>query len=262
MLSFKNIAKLVRQATDESSTPAKEFHNLLNQSIVMTERERHRPPSKTYKPSSLGGCMRRVYFEITGAPIDPNPDIDPDFVSIAESGTDRHERIQQHIINMQKHGIEVEWVDVEEYLKLYPQPGTRVVERKGYEYKMRNDIFNMSFMCDGIIKFKGEYYILEIKTEASFKWNGRTDAEEKHKVQAAAYSTAFGIDKVMFIYEQRDFCKKKVLVIEITDTDRDEKVIDYIHTVDGYVERKEVPPKTEKKNECRYCPFTKECRKW
>jgi CRISPR/Cas system-associated exonuclease Cas4 (RecB family) len=261
-MSLKNIAKLVKQATATDMTPAKEFQNYLNQAITMLERKNTRPPSQTYKPSSLGGCMRKVFFEVTGAPIDPNPDVEPDFVGICESGTDRHERLQNAVIAMKELGIDCEWVDVEEYLRLYPQPGTELVQRKGNEFKLRNTILNMSFMCDGIIKFGGKYYILEIKTEASFKWNGRTDAEEKHKVQASSYSVALGIDDVMFVYEQRDFCKKKYIHVHVTAADKEEKVIHYINTCQDYVEREEVPPKTDKKSECNYCQFKVECKKW
>jgi CRISPR/Cas system-associated exonuclease Cas4 (RecB family) len=261
-MSLKNIAKLVKQATQADMTPAKEFQNLLNQAIVMLEREDKRQPSQTYKPSSLGGCLRKIYFEVTGAPIDPDGDIDPDFVGILQSGTDRHERIQNAIIEMKRLGIDCEWIDVEDYLKLYPVAGTELVERKGNEFKLRNTVLNMSFMCDGIIKFGGKYYILEIKTEASFKWNGRTDAEEQHKVQASSYSTCLGIDDIMFIYEMRDLCKKKYIHVSVTKQDREDKVIHVINTVEDYRERNEVPPKTEKKSLCNYCDFKRECKKW
>ena len=262
MSSLKNIAKLVKQAKDVDTSPAKQFLEYLDRAIVMSERQNQRPPSMTYKPSSLGGWRRRVYFEVTGAPIDPNPSIDPSGVGIMESGTDRHERIQEYVIKMKELGIPCEWIDVEEYLKMYPQKGTRVIEKKGYETKLRNDVLNLSFMCDGIIKMDGKYYILEIKTEASFKWNGRTDAEAKHKVQAACYSVALGIDDIIFLYEQRDFCKKKPFHVHVTDEDKDTHVIHEINTIEDYRERKEVPDKTTKKSECNYCPFKEECKKW
>ncbi len=261
-MSLKNIAKLVKQANKADLTPAKEFQNLLNQAITMLERESQRAPSRTYKPSSLGGCHRRLYFEVTGAPIDKNPDIDPDFVGVGESGTDRHERIQRAIIEMKRLGIACEWVDVEDYLKMYPQTGTELVERKGNEFKLRNTVFNMSFMCDGIIKFGGKYYILEIKTEASFKWNGRTEADPKHKVQATSYSVCLGIDDVLFVYEIRDLCKKKYYHVHITPDEKEDKVIHVINTIEDYREREVVPPMTDKRNECNYCPFRGECKKW
>lgn len=261
-MSLKNIAKLVKQATQSNMTPAKEFENFLNQAIVMNERKNTRAPSQTYKPSSLGGCIRKVYFEVEGAPIDTNRDIDPDFVGLGESGTDRHERLQQAIISMKDLGMKCEWVDVEDYLKLYPVKGTRLIERKGHEFKLRNDILNMSFMCDGIVKFGGKYYILEIKTEVSFKWNTRTDAEDMHEVQASSYSACIGIDDILFVYENRDICKKKYYHVHVTDQDREDKVIHVINTVESHRANGEVPPKTDDKKHCNYCPFQGECIKW
>lgn len=261
-MSLKNIAKLVKQATQSNMTPAKEFEMFLNQAIVMNERKNSRAPSTTYKPSSMGGCMRKIYFEVEGAPIDTNIDVDPAAVGMAESGTDRHERIQQAIISMKDLGMKCEWVDVEDYLKMYPVPGTRLIERKGNEFKLRNDILNMSFMCDGIIKFGGKYYILEIKTEVSFKWNGRTGAEDMHEVQASCYSACLGIHDIIFVYEQRDICKKKYYHVQVTQNDIEDKVIHTIYTVEDYRSRKEVPPKTDKLSHCNYCPFKGECIKW
>lgn len=262
LVSLKNIAKLVQQATVKNQTPADEFENYLKQSIVMMERKNQRAPSKTYKPSSMGGCLRRVYFEVEGAPVDGDPTINIEAVGMAESGTDRHERIQQAVISMKEFGMDCEWIDVEEYLKQYPQPGTRVIERKGNEFKLRNDILNMSFLCDGIIKFGGRYYILEIKTEVSFKWNPRQDAEDKHKSQASCYSSCLGIDDIMFVYEQRDMCAKKYYHISITEEDKIERVIHVISTVEEHRRVGTVPEKTEDKKECTYCPFKGECKKW
>lgn len=261
-MSLKNLAKLVKQATKVNMTPAKEFENFLNQAIVMNERKNVRPPSKTYKPSSLGGCIRKVYFEVTGAPIDTYNEVDPSFVGICESGTDRHERIQNAVMSMKELGMNCEWIDVEEYLKLYPQEGTVVVQRVGNEVKLRNTIHNMSFLCDGIIKFGGKYYILEIKTEFSMQWQSRKDAAPMHKVQAASYSLCLGIDDVIFVYEQRDFCKKQYYHVPITKLDRKEKVLDVIESVESHRENETVPEKTEITSQCNYCMFKEECKKW
>lgn len=258
-MSFKNLAKLVKQATEEQS-PAQDFLNMFNQATSRLDEQRQ--PSKTFKPSSLGGCIRKVYFEVTGAPIDANPDINPDMVGVGQSGTDRHERMQTTITHMKELGYDVEWIDVAEYLKIRPQMGTEVVERKGMETKLRNTVLNLSFMCDGIIKFKGKYYILEIKTEASFKYMKRFDVEPDHLVQGTSYSTALGINLILFIYENRDLCQKKTFVVEITDEDKQDKVIHTIETVNDHIEREVVPEKSTVKKHCTYCQFKGECKKW
>lgn len=259
-MSLKNLAKLIHETTKEK-TVEQDFLFQLNEAISRLDAEHSRPPSKTYKPSSLGGCMRNMYYQVVGAEQDPSQMRDASAVGITESGTDRHERIQKAIANMQRLGYDCEWIDVEEYLKSRPQPGTVVVSKQGMETKLRNTILNLSFLCDGVIKFNGHYYIIEIKTEASFKWNGRTDVVEKHKAQACAYSVALGIDSIIFIYENRDFCSKKTFLYEVTEKDKEDKVLHTIATCDSYIERNLIPPKTTVQSECKYCSYKKLCAK-
>lgn len=257
-MGLKDLAKMVNNATKEK-TLEEEFLYQLNDTISRTQTPRQ--PSKTFKPSSLGGCTRRIFFEVSGAEVDKAKPADANLVGINESGTDRHERIQTYITKMKEHGHDVEWIDVEDYLTQFPQTGTRVVEKKGMETKLYNEVLNLSFMCDGVIKFKGVYYIIEIKTEASFKWIARTKPEEKHTFQASSYSACLGISNIMFLYENRDVCGKKVYHVEITQEDREEKVFGRIEMVNEYIRQQIAPPVTEQdKKDCKYCPFTTICR--
>jgi CRISPR/Cas system-associated exonuclease Cas4 (RecB family) len=279
-MSLKNLAKLVSEATKKRPVE-QQFLRDLNETIVRLDAEDNYKPSKTYKPSMLGGCKREVFFCVIGEQEDPKI-IDPDdasFIGICESGSDRHERIQKAVSQMERLGYKVKWWDVEEYLTMWPQPGTKVVEKKGMETKLRNEIFNMSFLCDGIIQIDGKFFILEIKTEASFKWQGRVDAVDKHKTQAACYSLTLGIDDVIYIYENRDFCTKKSFRYTVTEEDRQARVIDVIEDIDNYVrEHNEIvesletksdtipitkaPPKSDKKSDCNYCDYKKACKRW
>src|SRR5690606_24180813 len=143
-----------------------------------------------------------------------------------------------------------------EYLKVRPQTGTEVVSKQGMETKLKNTVFNLSFLCDGIIKFQGKYYIIEIKTEASFKYQGRFDIVEDHKHQASAYSVCLGIDEEIFIYENRDFCNKKSFMLHVTTQDKEERVVHVIETCNSYIEAEKVPPMTTVKSKCKYCKYT------
>lgn len=256
--SLKNLAKLVAAANEEK-TPAQDFLFMLNETIQRVDAEDNRPPSKSYKPSSLGNtCDRMLYFEVTGAEQDGGY-ADPELVGIGESGTARHENIQNAVMQMQRLGYDCEWIDPEEFVKQRGIKHLKVVERKGNEVKFYHKQLNMRFLCDGIIKLRGVYYVLEIKTETSFKWQPRTDPAYPHKVQGACYGAAFGIYRVMFLYENRDVCKKKTMVYEVTKEYVEDKVIHRIATVDQYVEDKEVPPKTENVRDCTYCDYKKIC---
>jgi CRISPR/Cas system-associated exonuclease Cas4 (RecB family) len=258
---YKNLAKLIQNA-QQNQSPEDAFLQALNSAISKYSKLNDKPPSQSYKPSMLGGCLREIYFTVTGAPED---DVlpDPNLVGMGESGTDRHLRLQTVISEMKKMGFkDVEWIDVEEFLKFHPVEGTEVVERKGMEVKLRNTIFNMSFMCDGIIKFRGVYYVLEIKTETSFKWQPRTGPEPKAVVQASSYSLCLGVNKVMFVYENRDVCSKKVYIHQVSEIEKYDLVVHKIEECNTYVETDTVPPKSDNKNDCRYCDYKQECKKY
>jgi CRISPR/Cas system-associated exonuclease Cas4 (RecB family) len=183
-------------------------------------------------------------------------------VSMADVGTHRHEFLQHHVSKMHELGIDCEWVDVEEYvLANCADLGTKVVKKSGYEYKCFNEKYNMSFLCDGIIKYKGTYYILEIKTESSFKWSKRTNVDDKHKPQACCYSLCFGISKVIFVYENRDTCSKKAYLYKPSQHEIEEQVLDKITKCNEYVDLCVTPPKTENKRDCAYCNYIDICKK-
>lgn len=258
MSSLRNLAKLINESAKEKSVE-EEFLFQLNEAISRLDLESDRRPSQSYKPSSIGGCMRNCYYQVTGAEMDPDRKKEASNVGILQSGTDRHERMQEAISHMKRLGFDFEWIDVEEYLKKWPQPGTEVVSKQRHETKLKNTILNMSFLCDGIVQYNGKYYILEIKTEVSFKWNGRVDVVELHKSQAASYSTCLGIDGVIFIYENRDFCSKKSFMYEVSDIDKEEKVVHFIATCDSYVERGIVPPCEPA--HCKYCNYKGVCKR-
>ena len=216
-------------------------------------------PSRTYKPSSMN-CIRQMYYQIVGADLDKQLQKNSDFYGICDSGTDRHLRIQEAVSCMHKYNIDCEYVDVAQYIE---EKGIdlEVTSKKQFETKLFDKDRNIVFLCDGIIKYKGEYYILEIKTESSFKWNSRTSADASHKFQAITYSLELGIDKVIFIYENRDLCSKKSYLISITQEDRD-MVVERINKCNSYVELKTAPPKDESvpKKICQYCDYKTVCK--
>lgn len=259
-MALKDLAKMVKAANREK-TPEQEFLWMLEETIIRCAEEEKRKPSQAFHPSSLGGCLRRNYYEVEGAETDVGKREDPSQVGIGESGTDRHARLQKYITRMKDKGFDVEWLDVDEYLKLWPQPGTVVKEKQGMETKVYNSILNLSFKCDGLLRIKGVLYILEIKTETSFKWMSRTEIVGKHKIQATSYALTLGVDRVMFLYENRDVCTKKPFAITITQRDKEDLVIHRIEEVNWYREQKIVPPMTTVKSECKYCPYTQICKR-
>ena len=256
-MSKFNIHQLIKAANQELDI-GEQFRNDLQRSIELDSLKQTRLSSKTYKPSSLG-CLREMYFQRIGEEPDESA-IDSNLVGILESGTDRHDRIQEAITNMRENNIDCDYIDVAEYIKDNEIKDLTIVEQIGHETKLFHEKLIMSFMCDGIIRYKDELYILEIKTETIYKWQSRQDVADEHILQATAYSTCLEIPKVMFLYENRDFCGKKAYCLDITDKMR-EDLKDMISRCEEYVERREVPPMPRDKKICRYCRYKTTCNK-
>lgn len=254
-MALSNIARMVRRKTEIN--PADKFLNELIRTIQANQRSGI--PSKTYKPSSMGGCSRSIYYEVTGAPLDGTPE-DYSLTGICESGTSRHETLQNYVMKMKDAGFDWEWIDPEQYVKEHNIPNMEVIERSGNEVKFFNSFYNMRFLCDGILRCGEEYYILEIKTESCYKFDKHEDAWKPHKMQATCYSLCFNIDKVIFLYENRDNCSKKTHLVIVTDEMKDE-VEEKIAEIDMAIDEGFVPPKQETATDCQYCDYKRQCRR-
>lgn len=256
--SLKNIMKLIDAANEEVPIE-QQFLNDLKASIEKKAINESRKPSQTYKPSSMN-CTRQMVYQVLGKELD-NASTTYQFQGICESGTDRHIRIQQAIETMKDTlGVECEYIDVEEFIKRRNIQNLEIVGKEGMETKLYQTALNMSFMCDGIIKYKNKYFIFEFKTETVDKFYRRTGVDDKHKNQAIAYSTAFGINSVMFLYENRNTLDKKVYLFEVTE-EMQLEFVERIAYCDTFVSLNKIPPKEENlpKSVCSYCPYKSSC---
>lgn len=260
-MSLKDLAKLIREETKEKDV-SNQFLYDLTKTIEMEDSLDTRKPSTKFKPSSLGLCKRSIFFEVKGTEPDGSSFTDYQLIGMGESGTSRHEKLQEYIMKMRNHNFECEWIDVDDWIRGRKPAGTTIIGRKGNEVKCYNEIYNMSFLCDGIIKYKGQYYILELKTETSYKFNNRVEIAEEHIVQGTCYSTCLGIDKVIFVYENRDVLNKKAYLLEVTDDMKNDLVLSTIEYICDCIDNDNVPVKTEHKKYCNNCSYTEECKKW
>lgn len=257
--SLKNVMRLIDVKKNELS-PEKSFLEDLKRSIEIENDKGRRLPSKTYKPSGMN-CIRASYYQIMG--IKPDSGVSSYIgVGICNSGTDIHVRIQTAVDNMKEHGIDCEYVDVAKFVKSRKLDYLDIVSKQGVETKLYHKVLNMSFLCDGIVKYKNHYYILELKTETSRKWWDRNGVDPGHYNQATAYSVALGLDDVLFIYINRDILDMKSFMFHVTD-EMKQNLIGYIEECDGYVKRFITPPKPEDitKKTCEYCGYRQTCRK-
>lgn len=256
--SLKNVLKLI-DAVKEEVPPEQSFLNDLKRSMELDDMKYARKPSQTYKPSSMN-CIRGSYYQLIGV----EPEVERasyTLIGISNSGSDAHARIQTAVSKMIDNGMECEYVDVADFVRSRGLTDIEVVSKQGNETKLYNKKYNISFLCDGIIKYKNRYYILEIKTETSYKWCNRTYVDANHYKQATAYSLSLGLDNVIFVYVNRDICDMKAYMFHVTDDMRLD-IIKYIETCNQYVDQKKTPPKPENvtKKTCEYCSYRILCR--
>ena len=257
--ALKNVAKLIDIANNELNIE-EEFLQDLKTSIEKANNEPYKP-SQTIKPSSFN-CIRNAYYQLIGAEPEQSQNT-YNLASICESGTDRHIRMQQNIERMKEVlGVDCEYINVADFVKQRNLTDLEIKGQSGMETKLYNKKYNMSFMCDGIIKYKGKYFIFEFKTESSNKFYKRKGVDESHYNQAIAYSLNFGLDKVLFLYECRDVLDLKAYIFEVTDEMR-RNLVDKIKVALISAESKRVPPKPLDvlKKTCSYCAYRNQCGK-
>lgn len=254
-----NVLNLIDAAKEELPVE-QQFLQDLKASIEKQDEKGARKASKTYKPSSLH-CIRNMYFQITGA--DAKGDrATSELVGICESGTDRHDRIQRAVMAMKDTGIDCEYVNVAEFVTERNLTDLDIVSQQGNETKLYNKVLNISFLCDGIIRYKGKYYILEIKTETANKFWDRKEVNPDHILQGTAYSVNLGLDDVLFLYECRDNCAKKAFMLHVTDKMKQD-LVGKITECDIYVTNMVVPPRPDdvSKKACAYCGYADLCKR-
>ena len=83
----------------------------------------------------------------------------------------------------------------------------------------------VSFLADGMVKYKNKYYLIEIKTQPFESQMRQKDVHEKHKDQATAYCVLLGIDSVIFFYEERNFLGKKCFLFTPTEEQKKKKTV-------------------------------------
>lgn len=229
------------------------------------EAENKREPSKTFKPSSMK-CLRGMVYGVLGVKRDNNKTPQA-LCEICANGSERHQSIQSIVNQMHKYYPHIEFVDVGKYIKENNIP-LKVKKESNFaegifETHLISEKYNVSFLCDGMLKIKGKYYILEIKTSSSGKFMKQKDVQDDHKVQATAYSFLLGVDSVIFFYENRDILSKKGYLYKPSKLEKQELKLKLEEGL-NLVENKIIP---EKPKECtgrdkmsQYCPYKGRCK--
>lgn len=200
-------------------------------------------PSPYISPSGLG-CPMDMAFKLQGVPTEDSKE---SFQSrqFAENGNDRHERIQEFLSSTPY------WVNVADYVKRKNLP-LEIIEEQGHEVLLVSEEYRTRFRCDGILLIEGEYYVLEIKTERGSVTSRRKGPDEKHYLQGLAYTLLLDVDRIMWVYEGRDFLKQVPFVQEVTAKEK-QFISDYIKNIIANINTPENLPHDEKA--CMYSVY-------
>lgn len=241
-----------------NSAASSEFLQFYESHVVkMLQAKSAEPKSRTFAPSSFR-CHRKNWFRLRGTQPDviANPDIALNFK--AEVGTARHRIIQSNL----KEALGADWISVEDYLKEHPIPYEYTLTNNGLETLVSIQNPPIRFACDGIVRWKGKLYLLEIKTADYSSWDELTDPKNVHMDQVKCYCTLLGIHDVLFLYEDRQFGGMKCYEEHISD-------LDFKHIIDTmlYIQKMadcnlapERLPYTD--YACRNCEYAIKCKEW
>lgn len=270
-MGIQDLAKLL-YAEKKNKTLSSEFKHTYYKT-VLAQNPDHKPKVDMFSPSSLYKCERELYYMIMGYEKEPSQvpvHLLGSWRALANTGTDRHERIQTTITKMKENGMDIEWIDVEKYVNEHGPETTKLAEETdpekakaakedSMETKLYSSVISSRFKCDGLVLIDGEYYIIEIKTMNSRKWSKsktKGDILDEHELQASAYSIAIGVDNVLYIYENRDNGQLLVFEKEVT-SEMKHKVMNKILTVQEYKRIGKIPPK--KNCDMKFCDYKRRC---
>lgn len=222
------------------------------------------------KPSDLGSpCMRQIVYSTTRTEADNK--IDAKQKRIFDTGDAFHDMVK-------------DWVKGAKLLIEYKDPKTGKVPLNRWTKKPDSEfpivvpeLEIKSGKIDAIILLEGKLWIGEFKSIKDERFHELEGAKEEHKIQANTYVHLFEhcwqrgdydhieelkghteVEGVIFIYLNKNDSEPKEYIVPKSDEDF-EKIVAKIADVKGYIEKKELPPKTP--HYCSYCNWNKKCAK-
>lgn len=227
-------------------------------------------PTKKLSPSGLE-CEVFAWLKLNGYEL-ASEDISFENRGYAEGGSVRHAEIQTFLVNNTNENLE--WVDVEAFVKennlpfdVVYDPGIRKLAEKyslppeiiaeltgNHERLLKHHNNLIQFKLDGLVKWEGEYYIVEIKTvgDGAFK---RVPLA-KHQKQGIGYSFLLKVPRIIWIYENRSNFKLSISFQEVTETETS----DIRNLLNKIVLCKNVT-ELNRITDCKYCRYLKTCEK-
>lgn len=250
-LNFSSLTKFNSDASSKLLSFYEDY--VLNQ----LREESLQPKAQTFAPSSFR-CARKCWFRLRGVETDMLTNPDPVLNFKAEVGTARHLVIQSNL----KAALGSDWIEVEDFLTAYPIPYEYTITQKGLESLIQIQNPPIRFACDGIIRWQGKIYLLEIKTADYSSWDSLTDWKAEHKDQIQCYSALLGISNVLVIYEDRQYGGMKCYEEFVNDLDA-KAILDRMSHIQQMVEYNLAPDRIPDGDYmCNNCEYRQKCKQW
>lgn len=252
-VDFRHLAKF---NSANSSDFIDLYEKIVEDNILQKASE---PSSRTFAPSSIR-CKRKSWFRLRGVEPDQPKSADRVLNFTADLGTACHEVIQSNL----KAYLREAWIDVAEYLKQFPIPYEYEVTAHNLETRVK--ILNppIRFACDGIIFWKGKYWLLEIKTCDHSSFVDLTDPKPQHIDQIKCYSSLLNISNVLVLYQDRQYGDLKCYELTVSESEMQAVKDDFQYVMD-MVEANLAPeglPKGDGWCTPGQCPYYKKCKSW
>lgn len=178
-----------------------------------------KPKHKTFAASQFR-CDRLSWFRLRGTEPDNITSPDTTLSYIADVGTACHIRLQTIL----KNALNRDWVDIKDHIDEeinFPYQYEIKSDDNGLESFIHISDPPIRFACDGIIRIDNQKYLLEIKTSELSSWRDLTDPKPHHIDQVKVYATLLNLDKILFIYQERQYGEIKAFEINITQPEKD-----------------------------------------
>lgn len=214
-------------------------------------------PSRTIAPSSFR-CSRKTWFRLRGVEPDVPDKADKVLNFTAELGTACHQIMQSNLIE----ALGDNWISVESYLTSIQFPYSCQLKTNGLETRVKILDPPINFSVDGIIRWKGYYYLLEIKTCEYSSFRDLTGPKDQHIDQVKIYATLLGLKKALVVYQDRQYGDIKVYELSISVSDN-ESVMNKIQHIQDMVQLNLAPERLPKGDSwCNQCNYRTKCSQW
>ena len=220
--------------------------------------EESEKPSQTFAPSSIR-CKRVSWFRLRGVAPESEAKVDRALQFTADIGIACHHIIQSTLIN----SLKGDWLDVKEYLSRLNPPYKYSCEQLGFETRISIVDPPIKFAPDGIIRFKGEEVLLEIKSCEHSSFEKLSDIKPNHLDQVKCYCTLLHLHRAVVMYIDRQYGDIKCYEVIVKDSDMRD-IWNMFKEVQECVKNNIAPPKPKDTRYCTpsYCRYYNRCKEW